>query len=411
MLRAPSPSPCVNAPPPAAPLPPEAIPAPRAASRWLALDALRGLTIAGMILVNNPGDWGHVYAPLRHAAWHGCTFADLVFPSFLFAVGVAIVPALGRARERGASLSELLPRIARRALTLIAIGIFLAAFPLITFVEGRSLFAPLLEVRVPGVLQRIGVCYALAATLFLTTSARTQLAVLAGCLLLYWPLLGLCPTPGGGAPDWNSKGDHLAGWLDRTVFGNHVWSSTRGLYDPEGLLSTIGALATTLLGVAMGRVLASAQAAPEKVRILLVRGAALMATGAVWGWFFPINKPLWTSSYVLWTGGVATSGLGLSLLASEHPRGPRLLRPLQIYGVNALLVFVGSALLARTIGRLISVTGADGKSLSLQQALYRGVFAPLGEPYLASLAYALAWVLMWFGILWLLWRRGIVWKV
>jgi predicted acyltransferase len=401
----------VNAEPVTAAHPPSASAAPRAASRWLALDALRGLTIAGMILVNNPGDWGHVYAPLRHAAWHGCTFADLVFPSFLFAVGVAIVPALGRARERGASLRELLPRVTRRALLLIAIGIFLAAFPLVTFVEGRALFAPLLEVRFPGVLQRIGVCYALAAGLFLTTSARTQMLVLTSCLLIYWPLLGLCPTPDGGAPDWNSKGDHLAGWLDRTIFGNHVWSSTRGFYDPEGLLSTIGALATTLLGVAMGRVLASTRTTAEKVQLLLTRGALLMATGAVWGWLFPINKPLWTSSYSLWTGGIATSGLGLFLLASESPRGARWLRPLQIYGVNALLVFVGSALLARTIGRLISVTGADGKSLSLQQALYRGVFAPLGEPYLASLAYALAWVLMWFGILWLLWRRGIVWKV
>ncbi|MBK9387850.1 MAG: DUF1624 domain-containing protein [Planctomycetes bacterium] len=390
---------------------PESSAAPRTTSRWLALDALRGLTIAGMILVNNPGDWGHVYAPLRHAAWHGCTFADLVFPSFLFAVGVAIVPALGRAKERGASLAELLSRVLRRALALIAIGLFLAAFPLITFVEGRDLFAPLLELRFPGVLQRIGVCYALAATLFLTTSPRTQLAVLAGCLLAYWPLLGLCPTPDGGAPDWNSKGDHLAGWLDRTLFGDHVWSSTRGLYDPEGLLSTIGALATTLLGVAMGRVLASSRPSAEKLQLLLVRGALLMAAGAVWGSVFPINKPLWTSSYALWTGGIATSGLALFLLASERPRGARWLRPLQIYGVNALLVFVGSALLARTIGRLITVTGADGKSLSLQQALYRGVFAPLGEPYLASLAYALAWVAMWFGILWLLWRRGIVWKV
>jgi predicted acyltransferase len=382
-----------------------------AASRWLALDALRGLTIAGMILVNNPGDWGHVYAPLRHAAWHGCTFADLVFPSFLFAVGVAIVPALGRAQERGASARELLPRVLRRSLVLIAIGIFLAAFPLVTSTEGRALFAPLLEVRFPGVLQRIGVCYALAAPLFLTTNARTQLLVLAGCLLAYWPLLGLCPTPDGRAPDWNSTRDHLAGWLDRTVFGDHVWASTRGQYDPEGLLSTIGALATTLLGVAMGRVRASTRTTAEKVQLLLTRGALLMATGAVWGWCFPINKPLWTSSYALWTGGIATSGLGLFLLASERPRGARWLRPLQIYGVNALLVFVGSALLARTIGRLITVTSADGKSLSLQQWIYRGVFAPLGDPHLASLLYALVWVSMWFAILWLLWRRGIVWKV
>ncbi|MBK8097797.1 MAG: DUF5009 domain-containing protein [Planctomycetes bacterium] len=381
------------------------------ASRWLGLDALRGLTIAAMILVNNPGDWGHIHAPLKHAEWHGCTPTDLIFPTFLFVAGVAIVPALQRARERGIADAELIPRILKRMLLLLGIGMFLSAFPLITFAAGKDLFDPLWTVRFPGVLQRIGVCYAIAAILFLRTTERMQRAVLVGCLAVYWPLIELIPVPGHGFPDIGDHRTHmhLPGWMDRRVFGSHTWGGRP--YDPEGLLSTIPAVATALLGVQAGRVLARPSALEGKVLELLLRGVLLATAGAVWGWFFPINKPLWTSSYVLWAGGLSTAALGVAVWAFEVKPWARWARPLQIYGVNALLVFVGSALLARVVGRLWTVTGGDGKTVSVQKWLYSELLASWADPYVASLLWAVLWISGWFVALAWLWRRGIVWKV
>ncbi|GAB4137698.1 MAG: DUF5009 domain-containing protein [Planctomycetota bacterium] len=380
---------------------PSAAPVPR--PRWIALDALRGLAIAAMILVNNPGDWGHVYAPLLHARWHGCTFADLVFPAFLFVVGCAIVPSLGRASAGGTGPA--LRRVLRRSLWLVLLGLFLSAFPLVSFGKGESLFHPIANMRFPGVLQRIGVTYALGALSFLFLAPRARRIVLWAILLLYWPVLAFIPVD-GSPPDLGSQTAHLAGWLDRAVFGDHIW--VRGRYDPEGLLSTLPALGTVLLGIEAGTVMARASGPEKKSADLLKNGALLMAAGAFWGWFFPINKALWTSSYALWTGGVASSALGLLVHLVDVRGGARLVRPLSIYGVNALLVFVGSGILGRIVGRLITVTEA---SIPLKTWIHRQTFAALLDPYLASLAHAVVWVLGWFAVLWVLWRRGIVWKV
>jgi predicted acyltransferase len=381
---------------------------PAASARWLGLDALRGATIAAMILVNNPGDWDHVYAPLEHADWHGCTPTDLIFPAFLFVAGVAIVPACERALAQGRRPADLVPRILRRTLVLVLLGLLLSAFPFVTTAPGKDLFTPLLGVRFPGVLQRIGVCYGIAALLYLFAGQRTQRLVLALCLALYWPLLALVPTPDGGAPDLADKGDHLAGWLDRTVFGTHIYR--QGPYDPEGLLSTIPAVATALFGTAAGRVLAGPAARDRKVLDLLVRGSVLAGLGAVWGWFFPINKALWTSSYAVYTAGLSTIALGLCVHFEARPWAKWAL-PLRIYGVNALLVFVGSGLLARVVGRLITVPGTEGRPVPLKTWFYGEFLASWAEPYFASLLYALLWIAGWFVVLWLLWRRGIVWKV
>lgn len=385
--------------------------APTAASspRWIGLDALRGLSIAAMILVNNPGDWGHIYAPLRHAKWHGCTPTDLVFPTFLFVAGVAIVPALRRALAQGHTPAELLPRILRRVVLLILFGWLLSAFPLVTFAPGKSLFDPLLSLRVPGVLQRIGVCYGIAAVLFLWTRPPTWRLVGILCLLVYWPLLALVPTPDGGAPNLDDQGDHLAGWLDRTLFGEHIW--VKGKYDPEGLLSTIPSLATTLLGMHAGTVLTGPGDRRGHVRLLMLTGLIATAIGWLWGLWFPINKALWTSSFALYTGGIALCLLGGCVWLFELLPFARWSLPLRIYGVNALLVFVASGLLARTVSRLITVVDGDGKSRSLQAWSYQSCFASWAEPHFASLCWAVCWMLAWFVVLWLLWRRGIVLKV
>jgi predicted acyltransferase len=298
--------------------------------------------------------------------------------------------------------------VLRRAAVLVLLGLLLQSFPWLSLADGTPLLQPLWSVRVPGVLQRIGACYAAAALLFVCAGRPLQRRVLGACLLLYWPLLALCPTPDGGAPDLGSQGDHVAGWLDRAVFGSHTWGGRP--YDPEGLLSTIPAVATTLLGVCCGRVLASGAPRPEQVRTLLLQGAGWTALGAVWGWVFPINKALWTSSYALFTAGIAATGLGMLLYWFEERGRQRLLRPLVVYGRNALLVFVGSGLLARTLGRLLRFDDG-GRPVSAQRWLHEHLLLSWAEPHFASLLYALLWVAGWYLVLAWLYRRGVIWRV
>lgn len=383
-----------------------------ASQRLVSIDAFRGLTIIAMILVNNPGDWGHVYAPLLHAEWHGWTPTDLIFPFFLFIVGVVIPLALGRRLAAGGERRAVLGKIARRSLLLVALGLFLSGFPFGLF--GPRSFERLLETwRFPGVLQRIGVCYFLAATLFVTAREdrrrRVILVAIVALLLGYWLLLTLVPVPdidgsAFGRPDLDSKGYHLAGWLDRAVFGQHVWVSSK-VYDPEGLLSTLPALATTLLGVLTGLLLASMREPLEKVARLFVGGSLLVTAGYVWSWFFPINKALWTSSYAVFTAGIAACALALCVWFFDVRGHGRVARPLGLYGVNAISVFVGSGVLAKT---LIYLKVSDR---SLQSILHQTLFASWLPPYAASLAYALAWIAGWFVVLWWMDRRGMVLKV
>ncbi|MFT4512368.1 MAG: putative acyltransferase [Planctomycetota bacterium] len=376
-----------------------------ATGRWIGLDALRGLAIAAMILVNNPGRWhsDYQYGPLRHAVWHGCTFTDLVFPTFLFCAGVAIVPAMSR--KLGSNVSR---RIVRRVASLILLGMLLSAFPLITFAEDRELFAPLLKTRFPGVLQRIGVCYGAAALLFVHSSVRTQRVVLAACLLLYWPLITLVSVPGFGPPDISTPMGTMQGYVDRAVFGSHIY--VKGQYDPEGLLSTIPALATCLFGVEVGRIMRRETDLSKKITSLLCFGVPLLAIGATWSIALPFNKYLWTSSYTVWTAGIATVALAVFVWAFEYRKWQRLAYPLHVYGTNALLVFVGSGMLARIVGRLIKFD-VDGKSTSPANWFFETVLLPIGDPKLASLAFALLWILAWFLVLRVLYNKNLIWKV
>ncbi len=381
------------------------------ASRWLGLDTLRGATIAAMILVNNPGRWQEKYRydPLRHAEWHGCTFTDLVFPTFLFCAGVAIVPAFSRKLEVGAPRGPLLRAIGLRVLALVLLGMLLSAFPLVTFAKGKDLWEPLQSVRPLGVLQRIGICYGIAALLFLFTTARTQLRVLLGCLFGHWLLSTCVPVPGFGMPNLDDPMGTLQGWLDRTLFGDHIW--VKGQYDPEGLLGTLPALATALFGVQVGRLLRAHPEPEARVAVLLRWGVLWLLAGAVWSWFLPLNKPLWTASYAVWTAGIATCGLGLCVWAFEQKGWTKWAHPLQVYGVNALLVFVGSGLLGRVVGSLWKVQ-VDGKEVAVKEWFFANcLLAPIGDPRLASLAFGIVWILGWYAVLAFLFRRGLVWKV
>ena len=382
-------------------------------SRWVALDALRGLTIAAMILVNNPGKWGAAwqYDQLRHRDWHGCTFTDFVFPSFLFCAGVAIWPAFARRIAQGVSRTTLSLQALRRGLALFGIGLLLHSFPWLTFVADKSLLAPILDVRVPGVLQRIGACYAITALLHLWCSVQTVRLTAVLLLLGYWALLALVAAPGQPAPDFDVARNTLQAWLDQLVVGSHMYLKGRLGYDPEGVLSTLPAVGTAILGLEAGRWLGSARTDAAKVRGLVVGGLATAVLGLAWSLWFPLNKPIWTSSYVLWTGGISAVLLGCFHQAFAVWGWRRLAHPLQVYGVNALLVFVGSAILGRLVGSLITVTGADGKVVALKEWVFQAAFASWAAPKVASLLFAVAWITGWYAVLAPLYRRGIVWKV
>ena len=361
--------------------------------RLVSLDVFRGITIAGMVLVNNPGTWAHIYWPLQHAQWHGWTPTDLVFPFFLFIVGVAITLAFATRVEIGGSKRELYLKVIKRSLIIFALGLFLNGFPHFDFSV----------LRIPGVLQRIAVCYLLASLIFLNTRIAVQIAITVGLLILYCVLVNYVPAPGYAAGDLTKEGS-LPSFVDRVVFGKHVWSQAK-VYDPEGLLSTIPALATTLLGVLTGHWLRTEKTRYEKAAGMFVAGAICTALGWAWNSFFPINKALWTSSYVLFTGGLALQFLGLCYWLIDIKGYRKWARPFEIFGVNAIALYVGAGLMADLFG-LIRVGNTR-----LGGWIYNNAFASWLSPIDASLAFAISFVLVWLFLMWLLWRRRIFIKV
>jgi predicted acyltransferase len=369
-----------------------------ASGRMLSLDVFRGMTIAGMILVNNPGDWGSIYAPLEHASWHGWTPTDLVFPFFLFIVGVSITLALSRRAEGAGSKRDLYVKIVRRSLIIFALGLFLGGFPSFD----------LSIIRIPGVLQRIAVCYLVASVIFLNTDWRKQVYIAVALLLGYWALMTLVPVPGYGPGDLSSKEWNLAAYVDRAVFGNHVWRFAK-VYDPEGLLSTLPAIATTLAGMLTGHLLRSRREPFEKVSAMFVAGAACAVAGWAWHYWFPINKALWTSSYVLFTAGLALELLAVCYWLVDLKGYKRWALPFIVFGTNALILYFLAELCANLIS-IISFNRA-GVAVPLQTLLYENLFASWAAPKNASLAYAVCTVLFWLGVMTVLYRRRIFIKV
>jgi predicted acyltransferase len=362
-----------------------------AGRRILSIDVFRGLTVAGMVLVNNPGTWSAVYAPLRHADWHGWTPTDLIFPFFLFIVGVAIPLALGRRLDEGQARAQVVRRIVVRSAVIFALGLVLHAV---------SANFDVATIRIPGVLQRIAVCYLVAALLFLWTGWRAETAIAIAALLGYWALLTLVPVPGFGAGDLGKEGN-LAAWLDRAVLGAHIWRIGR-VYDPEGILSTVPAIVTTLAGVLTGRFLRAAREPAAAARALAVSGAVGLVIGLAWGTLFPINKSLWTSSYVVFTAGVALLILAVCYWLIEIRGWTWWTGPFVVLGVNALAVFFLSTLLAIALARV-----HVGSSRALGPVLFDALFRPWLRPAAASLAWAIANVLLWLFAMWPLYRKGI----
>jgi predicted acyltransferase len=370
--------------------------------RLAALDAFRGATVAAMILVNNPGSWSHIYPPLRHAPWHGWTPTDLIFPFFLFIVGITTTLSLAARRARGDDDRALARRIVRRGTIIVALGLLVSAFPF---------FPPehVARIRIPGVLQRIGVAYLVAGLVVLRGSWQAQAVVAAGLLLGYWALLALVPVPGTWLPALEPPEATLPAWLDRLLLDGHLWSATRS-WDPEGVLSTLPAIASVLLGALAARFLRGDEPVARRARRLGIVGTVAAAAGAVWGIAFPINKNLWTSSYALFTAGAAALALALCVWLIDVRGWRGWIRPFVVFGVNPIVAFVGSAMISRLLYTTIRVT-YGGETVPLQQAIHRTLFAWWLPPRAASLAFALAMVAAWWGVLALLDRRGIRLKV
>jgi predicted acyltransferase len=392
----------------AAALPQMSTPSP---ARLMSLDVFRGATIASMILVNNPGNWGAIYKPLDHAEWHGWTFTDLIFPFFIWIVGVAIPLSTARRLEQGQSRRQLLLHAFRRALIIFALGFFLNSF--LYLIDG-SLFRDgfsawfhnyATTVRVPGVLQRIGICYFIATMIFLSTGIRGQIIWIAGLLTAYWVLMFVGHLFGWGSGGLEQNGnfseyiDNLV--LNGKVIGMHVWKGGK-TWDPEGIFSTVPAIATCLFGIMTGHLIRSKQTPETKTAWLFVGGSLLLFAGVVMDVWLPINKKLWTSSYSVFMAGMAMNCFAVCYWLVDVQGWRKWAKPFAIYGMNAIAAFMMAGLLGRILPT-IKVATAAGKTVGLQSYLYDNLFAPFASadtaPFFGFLAspknVSLMWALMY----------------
>lgn len=358
--------------------------------RLRSLDAFRGLTIAGMLLVNDPGDWSYVYPPLDHAEWNGWTPTDLIFPFFLFIVGVSLTLSFSRRMEQGATRAELLRKVVTRAAIILGLGLLLNGFP----------HYDLGTIRIMGVLQRIAVVYLVTGLVYVTTHERAQRWIVVGLLVGYWAVMKLVPVPGHGAGVLERQGN-LAQYVDQLLLGAHRWKPD---WDPEGIMSTFPAIATCLLGVSAGRWFRSDRPSVETALGMYVWGVLAMPAGAIWGIWFPINKNLWSSSYVLFTAGFALMLLATLYYFIDIRGRDRWARPLYVFGTNSILAFVASGLFARIL-LLWKVGAADGSTVTMYTWLYQHGFASWAGPLNGSLAFAVAYVLLFLAAMTVLYER------
>lgn len=394
------------------------------ARRVLSIDVLRGITIAFMILVNDAGDSHHTYVQLEHAKWNGWTLTDLVFPTFLFVVGMSIILSLYARLQRGASRSELALHTFRRAGMIYLVYTFIALYPHFNVTHFRFY----------GVLPRIAICYLIVGLICLVTQRASTLLTVAGALLVtYWVLMRFVPVPGFGVPTIDipllDPDRNLVAWLDRGIIGFlqrtiHTGRLYEGTRDPEGLLSTIPAIATTLLGAVAALWLRLAEGkSPTISRAqcawgFVVAGVAGISSGLIWNIWFPINKKLWTSSYVLFAAGCAFLGLALCywLIDIKHTNetklGEKLTWPWFVFGSNAIVAYAVSDLLVETFTSIhTSEMGPNGKPMSVWSWVYWHIFASHGSTNNTSALFALAYVLVCFIPNWILWRRKIFVKL
>jgi len=390
--------------------------------RLISLDALRGYTIALMVIVNDPGSWSHVYPPLLHAKWHGITLTDLVFPCFLFIVGVSITLAYTRRAHAGAGKKDLYRKIVSRAVKIMLLGWFLWLWPTFDF-EGM---------RYVGVLPRISLVFLACAVIFLNTSWKQQVWIASLVLVGYWLLMALVPVPiddvirkalATGQVQYSEgslaigpirqisngliaanyePGVNITAWLDRMVVPGDFWQET---WDPEGLMSTFPAIVTGMIGMLIGKLILSIEDPHRKLTWLFFAGFSMYLLGGAWGWLMPLNKNLWTSSYTLWTAGMCTMGLAACILVVDvlgYTRGTKLGR---VYGANAITSYVLAGML--TLVFYSDIFGGE----SLNGLWMDGMTSAGIPPKLASLAYAIMYTLIIYIPAYLLYRKKIFIKV
>lgn len=426
--------------------------------RIISLDVLRGITIMMMVLVNNPGSWGNIFAPLEHAEWNGCTPTDLVFPFFIFILGAAIPLAF---------ISKVLNqqtfiKILTRTLRIICLGMFLSFFgkieifdfegyPLLIskliitaivaytllgdFEQKLKFYSVLIvfsifillafsgiktyqDVRIPGVLQRIAVVYFFTALVYLKTGIKGQISIVTFLLLGYWALMTLIPVPGFG-PANLEKGTNLAGWIDHLLLGNHLYAATK-TWDPEGILSTIPAIANGVVGLLIGQLLNSNLAKNEKAKKMFGIGLTLVFFGLIWNEFFPMNKSIWTSSFVLYTAGLATLFLTVFYYLIDIKGYKKWTTPLLFWGVNPMIVFFFSGILPRVLSSIEVRNPAYVKNnlddipeqITLQGYLNKFCILPyFDDPKVASLMWALLNISFWSFVLWYFYKKKLFFKV
>ncbi|OIV43635.1 acyltransferase family protein [Flavobacterium johnsoniae] len=419
--------------------------------RLTSLDVFRGFTILLMTIVNNPGSWASIYPPLEHAEWHGCTPTDLVFPFFVFIMGTAIpfampikhfdaavfnkilvrsirifclglflsvfsrihlfglegIPLLGvRLVIAFAVAYALLGNFSMKVKTILAVGIFIILLSL-SF-SGLEHFE---DTRIPGVLQRIAIVYFFTSILYLKTNLKTQLIVVASILVIYYLLMAFVPVPGFGPANFD-KGTNLAAWLDNLVLNGHLWSVSK-TWDPEGILSTLPAIGTGILGMYIGQLLNLQESKTEILKKASIAGIVLLIGGLLWNIIFPINKSLWTSSYVLYTAGIATLCLTLLYYIIDIQGYKKWTKLFLIWGVNPMIVFFFSGIIPRVLGSIkVQNPEIGGEEISFQTLIYKHGIAPCFEnPLNASLAYALSYAVFWSIILWVFYKKKLIFKV
>jgi len=426
--------------------------------RIISLDVLRGITIMMMVLVNNPGSWGNIFAPLEHAEWNGCTPTDLVFPFFIFILGAAI-PLAFVSKDLN---QQTFIKILTRSLRIICLGLFLGYFGKTELfdLDGYSLLLSKLiitgivaytllgnfelkikfylvlalfsififlafsgieaynDVRIPGVLQRIGIVYFFVSLVYLKTEIKGQIITVALLLLGYWAIMTLIPVPGFG-PANLEKGTNLAGWIDNLLLENHLWTNSK-TWDPEGILSTIPAIANGIVGLLVGQLLNSGLAKNEKVKKMFGVGFSLVILGLIWNEFFPMNKSLWSSSFVLYTAGFATLFLAVFYYLIDIKGYKSWTTPILFWGVNPMIVFFLSGILpdvlssikvvnpAFTIGNLDEIP----EQIGLQEYLNNFCIVPhFDDLKVASLMWALLNITFWSLVLWYFYKKKLFFKV
>jgi predicted acyltransferase len=368
-----------------------------AANRIISLDIFRGLTIMAMIIVNTPGSWSYIYPVLAHSHWNGCTPTDLVFPFFIFAMGFAAVISITSRLRKGVSRKKLVLQLFRRSAIIFCLGIIINTFP----------FNDLSNIRIPGVLQRIAIVNLVLGLMLIYFEIKTFWYASIALLLGYWGLMTLVPVPDFGPANLDPT-TNLSAWLDRLILGNHVWNYTK-LYDPEGILSTLPALVSGFIGVISGHAFLKSKSESEKLINLVVIGNILIFSGMVWGMIFPINKQLWTSSYVIYTSGLAMVVLGICYWLADIKRIRQFAPPFLAFGTNPIIAYFGSQIGASLLGILL--ISYEGNKIPLYDWLFIQ-YQLLGlSPVNASLFGAILFTSFWLLVVGIMYRWKIIVKI